>query len=96
MATEYCKNFCTPSPTTQQYDVLDLDEAFCQGGEQVRDAMIEEIMLRLRAFNAGTGLNDYTLIHTTKEYHDGIRVVKLMFNEKFFEELEKRLKGGAS
>lgn len=82
MATEYCKDFCTPSPTTQQYDVLDLDEAFCQGGERVRDSMIEETMQRLRELD----LKQYVVLLMDSQ--------KLVFTDEFYKNFEKMLKGG--
>ncbi len=43
MATEYSKNFCAvPDATTPLYDVLDIEEAFCAGGERVRNKLIDE------------------------------------------------------
>ena len=81
MSTEYCKGFCTPSPTTPQYDVLDLDEAFCQGGEQVRDVMIQEVIQRLRELN----LKQYVVL--LMESH------KLVFTDEFYNDFENVLKG---
>ena len=82
MSTGYCKGFCNPSPTTPQYDVLDLDEAFCQGGERVRDVMIQEVTQRLRELN----LKQYVVL--LMESH------KLVFTDEFYKDFENVLKGG--
>lgn len=94
MALEYRKSFCEPtSPTTPMYDVLEIEEAFCQGGEQVMDKLIEEVLRRLRCMNS-EGLNKYVDIKRTSEYRDGLRVSKLVFDEEFFKDFEQMLKGG--
>lgn len=92
MALEYRKSFCEPtSPTIPQYDVLELEEAFCQGGEQVKDKMIEEVLGRLRDMNFA-GLNKYIDMKRTSEYRDGLRVMKFVFDERFFKDFEQMLK----
>ena len=77
MATEYSKDFCAaPDATTPLYDVLDIEEAFCAGGERVRNKLIDDACEWLRAhLGAPAG------IPQAKSYNDAINELTTEFRK---------------